>query len=83
MSEGMRITPPAILLIALVLAGSGVAPTPRSLVAAVECVCDGDTIIALSEDGTKFRIRLLGLDAVESAHKTAPRLGGEVGGRGC
>ncbi len=72
MSVGMRITPPAILLIALVLAGSGFATPPRPLVAAGERVSSGDTIIALSEYGTKLRISLLAIDAPELPHGKNP-----------
>jgi endonuclease YncB( thermonuclease family) len=82
-SAGVRITPRTILVIAFVLAGFGFAAPPRSLAATLERVSDGDTISARSSNETKLRIRLLGLDAVESAHKTTPRLGWEVGGRGC
>ncbi len=72
MTVRVRISPPAILFIALVLAGSGFAAPLRSLVATVARVSDGDTIIALSENGTKLRIRLLGVDAPEVAHGTKP-----------
>jgi micrococcal nuclease len=48
------------------------AATPRTLVAKVERVSDGDTIVAIAENGTKLRIRLLGIDAPEVAHSPKP-----------
>ena len=44
----------------------------RTLVATVERVSDGDTIIALTSEGTKLRIRLLGIDAPEVPHGKKP-----------
>ncbi len=38
---------------------------PRTLVAKVERVSDGDTVIAVTSEGTKLRLRLLGIDAPE------------------
>ena len=43
---------------------------PRTLVATVEPISDGDALMALSSNGTKLRIRLLGIDAPENAHGT-------------
>ncbi|MFI5338666.1 MAG: hypothetical protein ACHQ7N_02370 [Candidatus Methylomirabilales bacterium] len=37
----------------------------RTLVASVERIRDGDALVAISENGTKVRIRLLGIDASE------------------
>jgi len=45
--------------------GSALAATPRSLVATVERVTDGDSVIGITDNGTKLRIRLLGIDAPE------------------
>jgi len=47
-------------------------PSTQALVATVERVSDGDTVAAISENGTKLRIRLLGIDAPEIAHGTKP-----------
>jgi endonuclease YncB( thermonuclease family) len=46
--------------------------SPRSLVATVTHVSDGDTLIALSENGTKIRIRLMGSDSPEVVHGKNP-----------
>ena len=48
------------------------AATPRSLVAKVERVSDGDTITAITSNQTKLRIRLLGIDAPEIPHWKKP-----------
>ncbi len=48
------------------------AGTPRTLVAKVERVVDGDTLIAITTEGTKLRIRLLPLNiCCELAEATA------------
>ncbi len=44
------------------------AATPRILVAKIERVSDGDTVTALTSEGTKLKIRLLGIDAPEVPH---------------
>lgn len=59
-----------LLFLAAVLPAS--ASTPRTLVATVQRVSDGDTIIAITADGTKLRIRLLGIDAPEIPHGKKP-----------
>ncbi len=46
--------------------------SPRTIMATVERVSDGDTIVATSGNGTKLRIRLLGVDAPEIMHGTKP-----------
>jgi endonuclease YncB( thermonuclease family) len=56
----------SLLFLASVLPSS--ASTPRSFVVTVQRVSDGDTIIALTADGTKLRLRLLGIDAPEIPH---------------
>ena len=60
----------------LVLLICGWSPTngssPRTVMAAVERVSDGHTIIGTSDNGTKLRIRFLGIDAPESAHEARP-----------
>ena len=48
------------------------AAIPRTLAATVERVSDGDTITALTSEGTKLRIRLLGVDAPEVPHGSKP-----------
>ena len=56
----------------LALAVSAPAATPRSLVATVQRVSDGDSIAAISDNGTKLRIRLLGIDAPRSPTTASP-----------
>ncbi len=56
----------------LLLLSSGHAATPRTLVAKVNRVSDGETVIAISDNGTKLRIRLLGIDAPEVANAAKP-----------
>ena len=56
----------------LVLAFPGLSASPRSFVATVQRVSDGDTLTAITADGTKLRIRLLGIDAPEIAHGKNP-----------
>ncbi len=48
------------------------AATPRTLVARVERVSDGDTITATTSNQTKLRLRLLGIDAPEVLHGDKP-----------
>ncbi len=48
------------------------AATPRTLVAKVERVSDGDTITAITENQTRLRIRLLGIGAPEIPHGRKP-----------
>jgi micrococcal nuclease len=52
----------------LLLVAVAHAETPRVLQAIVERVADGDTLIAVSENGTRLRLRLLGIDAPEIPH---------------
>ncbi len=56
-----------VLIYSLVFFCISHAATPRSLVAKVDRVSDGDSVIATTSDGTKLRIRLLGIDAPEVA----------------
>ncbi len=51
---------------------SAPAVTPRTLFAKVERVSDGDTVTALTSEGTKLRLRLLGIDAPETPHGGKP-----------
>ncbi len=48
------------------------AASPRTLVAKVERVSDGDTVIAVTSNQTKLRLRLLGIDAPEVPHGKEP-----------
>ncbi len=52
-----------VLIHLLLLLVSAHATTPRTLVAKVERVSDGDTVIAITSNQTKLRLRLLGIDA--------------------
>jgi endonuclease YncB( thermonuclease family) len=54
--------------IVLLLATYSLALPPRTLRATVERVADGDTLVATSENGTRLRIRLFGIDAPEVPH---------------
>jgi hypothetical protein len=67
--RGMRcLRPLTSILVNLAILGLAMAAhaaTPRSLVARVDRISDGDTAIATSANGTKLRIRLLGIDAPE------------------
>ncbi len=64
----------ALIVAAILLFPSGLAlaATPRALVAKVERVSDGDTITALTSEGTKLRLRLIGIDAPEAPHGDKP-----------
>jgi micrococcal nuclease len=61
-----------IVIVLLALVETVHAATPRTLVAIVERVSDGDTIVATSENATRLRIRLLGIDAPEVPHGLKP-----------
>ncbi len=61
-----------VLIHLLLLLVSAHASTPRTLVAKVERVSDGDTVIAITSNQTKLRLRLLGIDAPEVPHGTKP-----------
>ncbi len=65
---GVRRVQVAACILLLSLLGS----TPRTLVAKVERVSDGDTLTAISSNQTKLRIRLLGIDAPEIPHGEKP-----------
>ena len=52
--------------------GSALAATPRTLVAIVERVADGDSVAGTTDNGTKLRIRLLGIDAPELPYNGKP-----------
>jgi micrococcal nuclease len=67
-----RLTILAILIGSLLCAGGVDAEAPRVLQGTVERVSDGDTLIALADNATKLRIRLLGIDAPEISHGRKP-----------
>ncbi len=48
------------------------ADTARTVLATVERVSDGDTVVAVTGNGTKLRLRLLGIDAPEVPHSDKP-----------
>lgn len=56
----------------LLAAATPQAAPPRSVLVTVERVADGDTLMATSEDSTRLRIRLLGIDAPEIPHRGKP-----------
>jgi endonuclease YncB( thermonuclease family) len=58
--------------IIFLLLSSSNAATFRTLIAKVEQVSDGDTLVAFTANGTKLRIRLLGIDAPELPHGNEP-----------
>jgi micrococcal nuclease len=62
----------AAAYLVLLAAPSTQAAPPRSVVATVERVADGDTLMATTEDSTRLRIRLLGIDAPEMPHGRKP-----------
>ncbi len=61
-----------VLIHLLMLLVSADASTPRTLVAKVERVSDGDTVIAITSNQTKLRLRLPGIDAPEVPHGDKP-----------
>ena len=61
-----------VVAVLLLLLPSANAATPLTLVATVESVCDGHTIMPITSNCTKLRIRLLGTDALEIVHGTIP-----------
>ncbi len=61
-----------VLIHLLLLLVSAHAAAPRLLVAKVERVSDGDTVTAVTSEGTKLRLRLLGIDAPEVPHGEKP-----------
>ena len=71
----MRTVRAVLILIAAAALLWGVAAddqVSRSIIARVERVSDGNTVIALTAEATKFRIRLLGIDAPEIPHGAKP-----------
>jgi endonuclease YncB( thermonuclease family) len=59
-------------LACLALAVPAYSASPRSIVTTVQGVADGDTVTAISANGTKLRIRLLAIDAPEIPHGKKP-----------
>ncbi len=76
MPQVVRIFP---LLSALLLMASAHAATPRTVVAKVQRVSDGDTLVAMTENQTKLQMRLLGIDAREATQRNEsyPSFGNE------
>jgi endonuclease YncB( thermonuclease family) len=70
--KGRSLLPPLIALALFAITVPAHWADSRSLVASVQCVSDGDTIIAMTADGTKLRVRLLGIDAPEIPPATNP-----------
>jgi len=60
------------LCLALLWCGTARAQAPRSIMARIDRVSDGDTVIATTAEATKLRLRLLGIDAPEIPHGTKP-----------
>lgn len=56
----------------LLLPAAAIAVPPRSLVATVQRLADGDTLVAVTAEQTKLRLRLLGVDAPEIEHGALP-----------
>lgn len=56
----------------LLLVPSALAATPRTLVARVNRVSDGDTVIAITSEGTKLRIWLLEIAIPETTNRKKP-----------
>jgi endonuclease YncB( thermonuclease family) len=67
-----RVCLSAVAALLLLLPPSTHAATPRTLTATVERVSDGDTVVAITSNQTKLRIRLLGIDAPEIPHGRKP-----------
>ncbi len=61
-----------VFVTSILLLPSVHAATPRTLVAKVERVSDGDTVIAVTSNQAKLRLRLLGIDAPEVPHGDKP-----------
>jgi len=72
--SGLRLSELArvISIVFLLLPTTTHAATPRTLVATVARISDGDTITAFTSDQTKLRLRLLGIDAPEVPHGAKP-----------
>ncbi len=66
----------ALLVIAVgfvfLFVGLAYAASPRTLVAKVKQVSDGNTLTAFTSEGTSLRLRLLGIDAPEVSHGRKP-----------
>jgi endonuclease YncB( thermonuclease family) len=62
----------AVCLLAALTAPSPSEPAARLVTVTVVRVADGDTLTAETDNGTKLRIRLLGIDAPEVSHNGKP-----------
>ncbi len=70
MTRPRLLTSTLATLVALWLAGAAHAGTPHTLVAKADRVSEGDTVTGITSEGSKLRIRLLGIDVPEVAHGT-------------
>ena len=61
-----------VFAVSLICVASASGASPRFLSASVQRVADGDSITALSDNGTKLRIRFLGIDAPQIPHGDQP-----------
>ncbi len=76
-----RLLPRALAtLLALGLAAAAHAGTPRTLVAKVDRVSDGDTVMATTSEGTTLRLRSLGSNDPREAPGRRPHI---ASGEGC
>lgn len=71
----MRLLGPAVIWAVFLMTASiaaGGTSVPRLLTANMQRVADRDTLTAISQNGTKLRVRLLGIDAPEVPHAKKP-----------
>jgi micrococcal nuclease len=61
-----------VVWIGLSSSGAGYAPTPRIFLATVERVSAGDILVVVAVNGTRVRLRLLGIDAPKVAQGSKP-----------
>lgn len=72
MSSCRALVPFAALFVFVLLLTSAPTANPRTLVAAVQPISDGDTLIAITENQIKLRIGLLSTDAPEIPYGDKP-----------
>ncbi len=61
-----------VLVTSILFVTPALAATPRTLIAKVQRVSDGDSITAVTSNQTKLRIRLLGIDSPEVPYGDKP-----------
>jgi len=74
-TRGARYVGPLLLALGVAILASPLLVTaapPRALVAQVERVSAGDSLVAVAETGAKLRVRLLGIDAPEVPNGKLP-----------